>query len=60
MTQARTDVTLCATFSRSKYMARNLNLSQCISEALTLEMQRDPSVLMIGEDVGMQIGRAHV
>ena len=56
MTQARTDVTLCATFSRSNYMARNLNLSQCISEALTLEMQRDPSVLMIGEDVGMQGG----
>jgi pyruvate/2-oxoglutarate/acetoin dehydrogenase E1 component len=37
-------------------MARNLNLSQCISEALTLEMERDSSVVVIGEDVGMQGG----
>ncbi|MEY3704980.1 MAG: hypothetical protein RLY29_352, partial [Actinomycetota bacterium] len=37
-------------------MARNLNLSQCISEALHLEMERDPSVVVIGEDVGMQGG----
>lgn len=37
-------------------MARNLNLSQCIAEALTLEMERDPSVMVIGEDVGMQGG----
>lgn len=37
-------------------MARNLNLSQCISESLHLEMERDPSVLVIGEDVGMQGG----
>ena len=37
-------------------MARNLNLSQCISEALHLEMERDPQVLVIGEDVGGQGG----
>ncbi|MFN5045053.1 MAG: alpha-ketoacid dehydrogenase subunit beta [Bacteroidota bacterium] len=37
-------------------MARNLNLSQCISESLHLEMERDHSVLVIGEDVGMQGG----
>lgn len=37
-------------------MSRNLNLSQCISEALHLEMQRDPAVLVIGEDVGGQGG----
>lgn len=37
-------------------MARNLNLSQCIAEALALEMERDPSVMVIGEDVGMQGG----
>lgn len=37
-------------------MARNLNLSQCIAEALSLEMQRDSSVLVIGEDVGFQGG----
>jgi len=37
-------------------MARNLNLSQCISEALHLEMERDSQVLVIGEDVGGQGG----
>lgn len=37
-------------------MARNLNLSQCISEALHLEMERDPQVLVVGEDVGGQGG----
>lgn len=37
-------------------MARNLNLSQCIAEALNLEMERDPSVVVIGEDVGAQGG----
>lgn len=35
---------------------RNLNLSQCIAESLALEMERDPSVVVIGEDVGMQGG----
>jgi pyruvate/2-oxoglutarate/acetoin dehydrogenase E1 component len=37
-------------------VARNLNLSQCISEALHLEMERDPQVLVVGEDVGGQGG----
>lgn len=37
-------------------MARNLNLSQCIAESLSLEMERDPSVVIIGEDVGFQGG----
>lgn len=37
-------------------MARNLNLSQCISESLHLEMERDSNVVVVGEDVGMQGG----
>lgn len=37
-------------------MARNLNVSQCISESLNLEMERDKSVVVIGEDVGRQGG----
>lgn len=37
-------------------MARNLNISQCVSEALRLEMERDLSVVVIGEDVGRQGG----
>ena len=37
-------------------MARNLNISQCVAEALQLEMERDPSVVVIGEDVGRQGG----
>ena len=37
-------------------MSRNLNLSQCISESLHLEMERDPKVIVIGEDVGAQGG----
>lgn len=37
-------------------MTRNLNLSQCIAEAIQIEMDRDPTVLVIGEDVGMQGG----
>jgi pyruvate dehydrogenase E1 component beta subunit len=35
---------------------RNLNLSQCIAEAINLEMERDQNVLVIGEDVGAQGG----
>lgn len=37
-------------------MTRNLNLSQCIAESLSLEMERDSSVIVIGEDVGFQGG----
>ena len=35
---------------------RNLNLSQCIAEAINLEMERDENVLVIGEDVAAQGG----
>lgn len=31
---------------------RNLNVSQCIAEAIKLEMEHDAAVLMLGEDVG--------
>ena len=37
-------------------MARNLNISQCVAEALKLEMEHDDSVMVIGEDVGFQGG----
>jgi pyruvate dehydrogenase E1 component beta subunit len=37
-------------------LPRNLNLSQCIAEAISIEMQRDDNVLVIGEDVGAQGG----
>jgi len=37
-------------------MARNLNISQCVAEALALEMERDDTVMVIGEDVGAQGG----
>lgn len=35
---------------------RNLNISQCVSEALRGEMERDSSIVVIGEDVGRQGG----
>ena len=37
-------------------MSRNVNVSQCVAEALYLEMERDSSVVVIGEDVGLQGG----
>ena len=37
-------------------MARNLNISQCVAEAVKLEMERDESVMVVGEDVGRQGG----
>jgi len=37
-------------------MARNLNLSQCVAEALRLEMEQDSTVVVLGEDVGVQGG----
>ena len=37
-------------------MRRNLNVSQCVAEALRLEMARDPSVVVLGEDVGRHGG----
>jgi len=35
---------------------RNLNISQCVAESLRLEMERDDSVVVLGEDVGVQGG----
>lgn len=35
---------------------RNINVSQAVAEGLRLEMEADPSVLVIGEDVGAQGG----
>lgn len=37
-------------------MGRNLNISQCVAEALKLEMERDDTVVVLGEDVGRQGG----
>lgn len=37
-------------------MGRNLNISQCVAEALKLEMDRDDTVVVLGEDVGYQGG----
>jgi pyruvate dehydrogenase E1 component beta subunit len=37
-------------------VTRNLNISQCVAEALKLEMERDDRVMVIGEDVGRQGG----
>ncbi len=33
-------------------MARKLSMKMAISEALDQEMQRDPSVIVLGEDIG--------
>ncbi|MEM7735381.1 MAG: alpha-ketoacid dehydrogenase subunit beta [Deinococcota bacterium] len=33
-------------------MSRNLSISQTVAEAIGLEMERDPSILVMGEDVG--------
>ena len=32
-------------------MARKISMKQAINEALDLEMQRDPSVIVLGEDI---------
>lgn len=37
-------------------MTRNLNVSQCIAEALLQEMEADSSVVVLGEDVGRHGG----
>jgi pyruvate/2-oxoglutarate/acetoin dehydrogenase E1 component len=39
---------------------RELTLSQAINEALRLEMRRDPTVILLGEDVAGAAGRAHL
>src|SRR3954453_19735668 len=40
--------------------ARELNFGQAINEALRLEMRRDPTVIVIGEDVAGAAGREHL
>ncbi|MFL6228045.1 MAG: alpha-ketoacid dehydrogenase subunit beta [Pyrinomonadaceae bacterium] len=40
--------------------ARELTLSQAINEALRQEMRRDPTVIVLGEDVAGAAGRAHL
>ena len=40
--------------------AQKLNFGQAINEALRLEMRRDPTVIVIGEDVAGGAGRAHL
>lgn len=39
---------------------RELTLSQAINEALRQEMRRDPTVIVLGEDVAGAAGRAHL
>jgi acetoin:2,6-dichlorophenolindophenol oxidoreductase subunit beta len=39
---------------------RELTFSQAINEAIRLEMRRDPSVIVIGEDIAGAAGRAHL
>jgi pyruvate/2-oxoglutarate/acetoin dehydrogenase E1 component len=41
-------------------IARDLTLSQAINEAIRGEMQRDPAVIILGEDVAGAAGRAHL
>jgi pyruvate/2-oxoglutarate/acetoin dehydrogenase E1 component len=40
--------------------SRELTFSQAINEALRLEMRRDPTVIVMGEDVAGAAGRAHL
>ena len=40
--------------------SRELTLSQAINEAIRQEMQRDPHVIILGEDVAGAAGRAHL
>jgi pyruvate dehydrogenase E1 component beta subunit len=40
--------------------SHELNFGQAINEALRLEMRRDPTVIVIGEDVAGAAGRAHL
>jgi acetoin:2,6-dichlorophenolindophenol oxidoreductase subunit beta len=40
--------------------ARELNFGQAINEAIRLEMRRDPTIVVMGEDVAGGAGRAHL
>jgi acetoin:2,6-dichlorophenolindophenol oxidoreductase subunit beta len=39
---------------------RELTLSQAINEAIRLEMRRDPTIVILGEDIAGAAGRAHL
>lgn len=39
---------------------RELTLSQAINEAIRLEMRRDPTIIVLGEDIAGGAGRAHL
>ncbi|HEV2397946.1 MAG TPA: alpha-ketoacid dehydrogenase subunit beta [Candidatus Sulfotelmatobacter sp.] len=39
---------------------RELSFSQAINEAIRLEMRRDPTVIVMGEDIAGAAGRAHL
>jgi pyruvate/2-oxoglutarate/acetoin dehydrogenase E1 component len=40
--------------------SRELTFSQAINEAIRLEMRRDPTVIVMGEDIAGAAGRAHL
>jgi pyruvate dehydrogenase E1 component beta subunit len=44
----------------SEGVNRELTFSQAINDALRLEMRRDPTVIVMGEDVAGAAGRAHL
>lgn len=44
----------------TKVATRELTLSQALNEAMRSEMRRDPTVVVIGEDVAGAAGRAHL
>jgi len=39
---------------------RELTFSQAINEAIRQEMRRDPTVIIMGEDIAGAAGRAHL
>lgn len=41
-------------------VARELNFGQAINEAIRLEMRRDPTIVVMGEDIAGGAGRAHL
>lgn len=41
-------------------VTRQLSFGQAINEALRMEMSRDPSIIVLGEDVAGAAGRAHL
>lgn len=40
----------------STLLSRNINVSRCIAEGISQEMERDASIVVLGEDVGHQGG----